>query len=256
MLLAYRYRQELGLLGAVSMVALLLGAPVPTLQAPHPPEERLMHVTLEAPPPPAPEIKPVAPSVAPPPPKSAAPAPLPTLAKPQPPKPAPPKPVPRRTVEAAPAQSPTPVAESSATAPLTDAAPSPPSAAIPSAQGEPATSTATAQGSKAGTPHSHNQSPEAAFIAALKEMVEANKRYPTSKEARLQRPMGEVQVWFELARDGTILDSGVEVSAASMILDRAAVATVRQCPFPPIPAELWASESRHRFYVSLSFNPG
>jgi TonB family protein len=78
---------------------------------------------------------------------------------------------------------------------------------------------------------------ESAYVGRLRTYLEGIKRYPTSREARSQRPQGKVRVWLELARDGHLRDAGVEQSSGSMILDGAAMSTVRRGNYPAIPAE-------------------
>lgn len=96
---------------------------------------------------------------------------------------------------------------------------------------------------------------EAAYIGAVRAQLESLKRYPTSKEARLQRPKAAVKIWFVLSRGGEVLDSGIEKSGGS-ILDRAAVSALTRGKFPPFPAEAWRGQQTHRFTAELNFTPG
>ncbi|NWH07584.1 MAG: TonB family protein [Alphaproteobacteria bacterium] len=96
---------------------------------------------------------------------------------------------------------------------------------------------------------------EAAYIAAVRAQLEAIKRYPTSKEARLQRPKGDVTIWFVLSRSGEVIDSGIEQSAGS-ILDRGAQTALTRAKFPPFPAEAWRGQQTHRFTAKIGFTPG
>jgi len=79
-------------------------------------------------------------------------------------------------------------------------------------------------------------------------------RYPTSREARSQRPAGTVQVGIELSRDGKLRDVKVEKSAESIILDQAALATVRQGSYPAFPANAWPGQASWRFSISLEYS--
>jgi protein TonB len=94
---------------------------------------------------------------------------------------------------------------------------------------------------------------EAQYLAALRGYLESVKRYPASREARLQRPTGTVRVWLELNRDGSLRESGIEKSSNAMVLDSAALTTVRQGHFPAFPADAFAGKAGNRFTVSLEY---
>jgi protein TonB len=79
------------------------------------------------------------------------------------------------------------------------------------------------------------------------------KRYPTSREARLQRPQGKARLWLEVGRDGGLRDAGLEETSGSMILDNAALSAVRQGRYPAFPAQAWAGRDAHRFTVTLEY---
>jgi protein TonB len=69
---------------------------------------------------------------------------------------------------------------------------------------------------------------EAEYVGKVRTMLNSTKRYPTGRQASQQRPQGKVKVWFTLARNGALLDSGVLDSSNSNLLDDAALATVRR----------------------------
>src|SRR5262249_48291013 len=96
---------------------------------------------------------------------------------------------------------------------------------------------------------------EASYAAAVRQRIELEKVYPTSREARIQSPSGRVTAWFVLSRGGAVVDAGVEQSAGA-ILDRQALVTIRRGRYAPFPAEAWRGESQHRFNVELDFHPG
>lgn len=96
---------------------------------------------------------------------------------------------------------------------------------------------------------------ESNYIAAVRATLNANKRYPTGREASLQRPAGKVKVWFVLMRNGALQEAGIEESSNSIILDNAALATVRRTSYSPWPEGSWASEAQHKFTVTLDFVP-
>lgn len=93
------------------------------------------------------------------------------------------------------------------------------------------------------------------YIAAVRATLNANKRYPTGREASLQRPAGKVKVWFVLMRNGALHEAGIEESSNSIILDNAALATVRRTSYSPWPEGSWSSEAQHKFTVTLDFVP-
>ena len=93
------------------------------------------------------------------------------------------------------------------------------------------------------------------YIASVRTTLNANKRYPTGREASLQRPAGKVKIAFVLARNGSLVEASVEESSNSIILDNAALATVRRTNYAPWPDSTWPSQSQHKFTVSLDFGP-
>jgi protein TonB len=93
------------------------------------------------------------------------------------------------------------------------------------------------------------------YIVSVRATLNANKRYPTGREASLQRPSGKVKLWFVLARNGALQDAGIDESSNSIILDNAALSTVRRTTYAPWPEGSWASQSQHKFTVTLDFVP-
>lgn len=93
------------------------------------------------------------------------------------------------------------------------------------------------------------------YIASIRATLNANKRYPTGREASLQRPAGKVKVWFVLNRQGALQEAGVDESSNSIILDNAALATVRRTAYTPWPESTWPNLAQHKFTVTLDFVP-
>ena len=93
------------------------------------------------------------------------------------------------------------------------------------------------------------------YIVSVRATLNANKRYPTGREASLQRPSGKVKLWFVLARNGALQDAGIDESSNSIILDNAALSTLRRTTYAPWPEGSWASQSQHKFTVILDFVP-
>lgn len=100
-----------------------------------------------------------------------------------------------------------------------------------------------------------NVSIESNYIASVRAMLNANKRYPTGREASLQRPSGMVKLWFVMTRNGALQDAGVDESSNAIILDNAALSTLRRTTFSPWPDGSWPSQNQHKFTVTLDFFP-
>jgi protein TonB len=103
------------------------------------------------------------------------------------------------------------------------------------------------------TPRQATTSEDDAYSARVRAYLESVKHYPTSKEARLQRPHGIVNVWVVLDRSGGMKEAGIEDSSGSLILDGAALSTVRGASYPPFPANAFQSQTTRRFTVQLNF---
>ena len=133
-----------------------------------------------------------------------------------------------------------------ATAPAVPLNPAPPPA--------PATAPATAPAPAAPTPAARAEpAVEQSYLVALRAYLDKIKRYPTSREARLQRPTGIVVVSIELKRDGSLLRCDIDKSSDSMILDSAAMSTCRQGSFPPFPPQAFEGSASRRFSTNLEY---
>ena len=198
----------------------------------------------------------------------------PAMQAPAPPLPVqPPKPVltPSKPTPALPTPPPL-LAVPSPTAPVTATPPTP--TPVPAAPGEPAKMEAprpvqaapavapqpVAETVKPTPPPPQPQPPssaavENAYVQNVRALLNANKRYPTGREASLQRPSGKAVVWFVLNRNGTLQDAGIEGSSNSILLDNAALSTVRRTSYTPLPEGSWPGQAQHRFTVTLDFVP-
>jgi protein TonB len=78
-------------------------------------------------------------------------------------------------------------------------------------------------------------------------------RYPTGRESSLQRPEGKATVWFELDRSGAIKSARLEKSSASMLLDGAALSTVRRGTYPAFPDAYFPGEASMGFNVTFDY---
>ncbi len=96
---------------------------------------------------------------------------------------------------------------------------------------------------------------EVAYVGKVRAYLQGVKRYPTGREASLQRPAGVVTIGFTLRRSGELAEAGVERSSGSLLLDNAALATVRRGVYPAFPDDAWAAKAQQRFSVELDFVP-
>lgn len=93
------------------------------------------------------------------------------------------------------------------------------------------------------------------YIARIRSYLNSIKRYPSGREASQLRPEGTVKIWFVLRRDGSLVDSGIEQSSNSTLLDEAARKTVSRATFPGFPEQFMTDQETHRFSVDLQFRP-
>ena len=93
------------------------------------------------------------------------------------------------------------------------------------------------------------------YVASVRGYLHSIKRYPTGREASMQRPRGKARIWFVLGRDGRLLDCGIDESSDSLLLDRTAMQTVQRGGFPAFPEAAWSGHDSHRFTVELEFIP-
>jgi protein TonB len=102
-------------------------------------------------------------------------------------------------------------------------------------------------------PHVDNEGP---YVTGVRGYINSIKRYPTGRDASIQRPQGKTRIWFVLSRDGRLLDAGIDESSDSLLLDRTALATVQRGPYPPFPEGAFGGQASHRFTVVLEYTPG
>lgn len=228
----FRFREPLATLPSLVVLAVLVIAGVQKAtelkrkEDPQPVQISLMELPPPPPPQPKPQVEPP-PKPVEPPKKQEAPRPV---AKPAPVK-----------------QAPAPVdpAPPSANAPILPAPPSTPAA--PPVQAAPVAPPAP--------PPVNTAHIEQTYVGQLRAHLNSIKRYPTGREASTLRPQGKVRVWFVLRRDGSVVDSGIESSSNSMLLDDAARKTINRAAFAPFPDDTYKGESTHRFTADLDFIP-
>ena len=100
-----------------------------------------------------------------------------------------------------------------------------------------------------------NVNAEALYGARLHAAIEAQKHYPTSKDAMLQQPRGTVVVAVTLDRSGKLVGDPEIVTSRGGILDQAAKQSVRRAGYPPMPPEIYPGQSQHTFNVALEYTP-
>jgi protein TonB len=211
----FSWRHALALLITLTSAWLIWhGTRLVLTEADHAPHAPVIHVSLAQPP--------------------APPVPVPPKVVPKPPKPIVQKQVASRTpMQTSPHAIGPPVTNAPVAAQNTS--PSPPAQTTPAAPAE-------------------NVSLELTYEASVHAAIEQEKRYPMSKDARLEQPSGTVVLWVTLNRAGELQDVSIEESAGS-ILDHAAIETVRRTTYPPFPAGVWPNDSRARLKVPIHFSP-
>jgi protein TonB len=235
-------------------------APPPPVQVPVEPEPPV-------PPPPPPPETPPPPEPPPPPPPEPPPPPPPeaVLVEPKPPEPPPPpEPVPvepppptpeKPVVRPTPVQPPPITATTQTPKPVVvqRAAPAnnaPAPAAKPAATPAPASAPTQSQVAAPSV-----QSLESQYVRQIQAMLNATKRYPTGRQASLERPVGKVRILFVLNRSGGLVSAQVQVSSNSNMLDDAALSAVRRATYPAFVGDLWRGQNTHEFSVDIDFVP-
>ena len=69
------------------------------------------------------------------------------------------------------------------------------------------------------------------------------------------KPHGAVVLRFSLSRAGEVRDVAIEKSSGVMMLDQAALQTLRLGSPPPMPVQAYANTSEHVFTVTLEYEP-
>src|SRR6218665_1514186 len=96
---------------------------------------------------------------------------------------------------------------------------------------------------------------EGRYTAALRADLERYKKYPTGREASLQRPVGDVVVWLLVDRSGNVVDSGIEAKARNMLLNKAAQSSLRRLEkVTPFPREAFGGKDRYSFTATFVYN--
>ncbi len=99
------------------------------------------------------------------------------------------------------------------------------------------------------------QAIENGYLLALRRELEQRKRYPSGRQASLERPQGNVEVWLEVDRSGRVLSSGIANKAASMLLNRAAMSSLQSISsVKPFPSEAFAGQTTKKIYRNVQLS--
>lgn len=102
-------------------------------------------------------------------------------------------------------------------------------------------------------PKVNTQAAENGYLQALRRELEQRKRYPTGRQASLERPEGNVEVWLEVDRSGRVLASGVS-QASSMLLRRAAISSLQSInQLKPFPEGAFAGQQTQKFTATFNY---
>ncbi|MFJ5367107.1 energy transducer TonB [Pectobacterium punjabense] len=180
-----------------------------------------------------------------------------------------PEPVPQPEPEPIPVNEPDPIIEAPpVTPPKPEVKPKPKSEAKPKAETKPKPTPAQAKPTTPrpealakpptpatpSTPSVNVAALENSYAQALRAQLEQIKRYPTGRQASLERPEGRVEVWLEVDRTGRVISSGINSKAPSMLLNRAAQASLQSIKqVRAFPADAFAGQSTKRFLATFDY---
>lgn len=103
-------------------------------------------------------------------------------------------------------------------------------------------------------PQVNVQALENGYLVALRRELDSLKRYPTGRQASLERPQGGVEVWLEVDRSGRVLNSGIASKHRSMLLNRAASSSLQNLrQVKPFPEQAFAGQSTKRFTATFNY---
>lgn len=113
---------------------------------------------------------------------------------------------------------------------------------------------AVAAPARPAAPPVNAQAVENGYLQAMRRELEQRKRYPTGRQASLERPEGEVEIWLEVDRSGRVLDSGIANKARSMLLNRAASSSLQSISqVKPFPEQAFAGQAKKRFTATFNY---
>lgn len=103
-------------------------------------------------------------------------------------------------------------------------------------------------------PKANAQAVENGYLQALRRELEQRKRYPSGRQASLERPQGNVEVWLEVDRSGRVLSSGIASKAPSMLLNRAALSSLQSIrQLKPFPEDAFTGQRSKKFTATFNY---
>jgi TonB family protein len=96
---------------------------------------------------------------------------------------------------------------------------------------------------------------DARYAAELRADIDRRTAPPDTAQYHLHHPFGEARVRFVVLRSGASEDAVVERSSGSTILDEQALRIVSSGHYPAMPTNVFVTESRHVFVVTIEFRP-
>lgn len=94
---------------------------------------------------------------------------------------------------------------------------------------------------------------ERAYVNEIKSLLEKKKAYPTSRQASIERPEGDVEICMSLNRKGELITSDLVSRSGSIILDRSAQRLVSSLSYPAFPVGAFGEDSKRSFCVVLEY---
>lgn len=91
------------------------------------------------------------------------------------------------------------------------------------------------------------------FESVIRQLIESSKRYPTGREASLQKPQGVVTACVVLKRDGHLQEVQIQQSSTYPLLDNAARRQLSSLQYPPMPESSFVGSAQHSFCVKLDY---
>jgi len=108
-------------------------------------------------------------------------------------------------------------------------------------------------GTSSGSVNGNSEASEEAeqrYEQTISQRFESNKIYP--QEAKQQGIEGKAIVWILISREGRIIDSAIQRSSGSAIIDKAAINMVRTSSLPPVPDD-YPKGTQFEFFIPVSF---
>lgn len=91
------------------------------------------------------------------------------------------------------------------------------------------------------------------FESHIRRLIESAKRYPTGREASLQKPQGVVVACVILQRDGSLQEVKVQKTSTYPILDSAAKRLLANLQYPAMTQDMFVGHLSHMFCVNLDY---